>query len=327
MVTLCTIELGRSLPIETAPGSVSFKKDIEGWSKICRNIMIWDYEVQFTNYLCPFPLFHTLQPNIQFFNKNGATAHFQQCNAVHGVEFAELKTYLLSKLLWNPNADADAIINDFMKGYYGPAAPFIRQYFDLLHARARETKQELDIYGTPVWNAKTFLTEADLRNYYRLFDQAEAAVKDRPDLLERVKIDRLCVQYADMEIAKSDMFGERGWYEIKDSKYLLKPEKKNMLEAFYATCKKNNITHLDESSLTADIYYQNTLRFIDVQTEGNLAFKKPVTCDPMPAAKYTGNGPSVLTNGVRGTDDYKINWLGWEAKDVTVGIDLEKYNP
>lgn len=327
MVTLCTIELNRSKPIETDPGSASFKNDIIGWSKICNNIMIWDYEVQFTNYLCPFPLFHTLQPNLQFFTKYGVTAHFQQCNAVHGVEFAELKTYLLSKLLWNPDADANAIINNFMKGYYGKAAPYIRQYFDLLHQEAADSKQGLDIYGTPVWNANTFLSAKNIARYYQLFDQAEAAVKDNPAILERVKIDRLCVQYADMEIAKTDMFGERGWYNIVNGKYILRPDRKQLLDDFYATCKKNNAVSFNETGLTADIYYNNTLRFIDVQVEGNLAFKKPVTCNPMPNEKYTGMGTATLTNGVKGTDDYKINWLGWEGKDVEIQLDLEKSNP
>lgn len=324
MVTLCTIELNRSLPIETDPGSASFKNDIIGWSKICKNIMIWDYEVQFTNYLCPFPLFHTLQPNLKFFTEYGVTAHFQQCNAIHGVEFAELKTYLLSKLLWNPEADANAIIDDFMKGYYGKAAPYIRQYFDLLHQQARDSKQGLDIYGTPVWNANTFLSSKNIERYNAIFDQAELAVKEYPAIVERVKIDRLCVQFADMEIAKTDMFGERGWYKIVNEKYILRPDRKQLLEDFYATCKKNNVSSFNEMGLTADTYYNNTLRFIDVQVEGNLAFRKAVTCNPMPNEKYTGMGTTTLTNGVKGTDDYKINWLGWEGKDMEILLDLEK---
>lgn len=327
MVTLCTIELNRSRPIETDPGSAAFKQDIIGWSNICRLIMLWDYEVQFTNYLCPFPLFHTLQPNIQFFTKYGVTAHFQQCNAVHGVEFAELKTYLLSKLLWNPNANADSIINDFMKGYYGHAAPFIRKYFDLLHEQANASKQGLDIYGTPVWHAATFLSADAIKDYYKIFDDAEAAVKDQPALLERVKIDRLCVQYADMEIGKTDLFGERGWYRIIGDKYMLRPERKLLLDSFYAVCKRNNVVQFNENGLTADSYYAATLRFINVEVEGNLAFKKPVTCDPLPAEKYSGLGPQLLTNGVKGTEDYKINWLGWEGKDLTITVDLEKVQP
>ncbi|MGZ3950760.1 MAG: DUF4838 domain-containing protein, partial [Flavisolibacter sp.] len=327
MITLCTIELNRSLPIETDPSSVSFKNDIVGWSKICNNIMLWDYEIQFTNYLCPFPLFHTLQPNIQFFTKYGVKAHFQQCNTGHGEEFSELKSYLLSKLLWNPTANTDSIINDFMRGYYGKAAPYVRAYFDRLHQQARISKQGLDIYGTPVWNAKTFLSSENIKEYNDLFDKAENAVKDNPAVLERVKIARLPVQFADMEIAKTDMFGERGWYRIENGKYLLRPERKQLLDDFYNCCKRNNIVHLNETGLTTDVYYANTLRFIDVQTEGNLAFQKPVTCKPLPDEKYSGTGPDMLTNGVKGTDDYKINWLGWQGTDVEVMIDLQKKVP
>ena len=31
---------------------------------------------------------------------------------------------------------------------------------------------------------------------------------------------------------------------------------------------------------------------------------------PEPDPKYKANGNATLTNGVRGTEDYKINWLG-----------------
>ncbi len=324
MITLCTIELNRSLPIEQDSTSASFVSDIKAWSKISSNIMLWDYEIQFTNYLCPFPLFHTLQPNIQFFNKYGVRAQFQQCNITKGAEFAELKAYLLSKLLWSPNADANAIIDDFMKGYYKQAAPFLKSYFTLLHCEAAKSKQRLDIYGSPVWNAKTFLSPELIARYYQLFDKAEAAVKDDAVLLQHVKIARLPVQYADMEIAKTQMFAENGWYKIENGKYILKPERKQLLEDFYAVCKQNNIVELNEHGLTADIFYHSTLRFIDVQVEGNLAFQKKVTGSVAPAEQYTGTGFSMLTNGVKGTDDYKINWLGWEGKDIVLTLDLEK---
>lgn len=324
MVMLCTIELNRSQAIETDPGSVSFKEDIIGWSKLCRNILLWDYEVQFTNYFSPFPLFHTLQPNIRFFNKYGTTAHFQQCNVGEGVELSELKAYLISKLLWNPEINADEVMNEFLSGFYNEAAPFVRSYIDLLHEEARKSGEGLDIYGTPVWNAKTFLSQENIERYYALFDQAEAAVSHRPEVVERVKVARLCVQYADMEIAKTDMFGVRGWYTIVDGEYVLKPERKQLLEDFYGTCKRNGIVEMNENGLTTDTYYENTKRFIAVETKGNVAFQKSVTCVPKPDAKYSANGLGTLTNGVKGTEDYKINWLGWQGMDAEIVVDLEK---
>ena len=322
MITLCTIELDRSEPIETAPSSKSFCDDIIGWSKICNNIMLWDYEVQFTNYLSPFPLFHTLQPNIQFFNKHNVTAHFQQCNIAPGVEWAELKAYLLSKLLWNPNLDADAVIDDFMKAWYEEASSHIREYFDLVHSELKRTNAKLDIYGTPVWHATSFLSEADLKRYNEIFDKAEKAVAGKPEILARVKTARMPIQFAEIEISKTDLFGERGWYTLKDGKYLLRADRKKLLEDLYSTALASKLSHLNENGLFTEMYYKNTLRFIDVQVEGNLAFQKPVSCEPLPDKRYAHAGPSLLTNGVRGTEDYKINWLGWEGEDAVVSIDL-----
>ena len=31
----------------------------------------------------------------------------------------------------------------------------------------------------------------------------------------------------------------------------------------------------------------------------------------------------MLTNGVRGNEDYKINWLGWEDEDASIILDLD----
>ncbi len=42
-----------------------FVKAMEGWSKITNNIFVWDYGINFDNYLAPFPNFHILQDNIR----------------------------------------------------------------------------------------------------------------------------------------------------------------------------------------------------------------------------------------------------------------------
>ena len=47
---------------------------------------------------------------------------FEQGNREVGGEFAELRTYLISKLLWNPYDNVDTLMNDFLNGYYGAAA-------------------------------------------------------------------------------------------------------------------------------------------------------------------------------------------------------------
>ena len=323
MVTLCTIELNRSKPIETDSGSAGFTKEIVDWGKITNKIMLWDYETQFSNSFGPFPLYNTLQPNIQFFTKNNVIAHFQQCNTKHSENFSELKSYLLSKLLWNPNADVNVIIDDFMNGFYGAAATYIREYFDLLHSECKKANVHLDIYGSPVWLAQTILSENNMKRYNMLFDKAEKAVASNTEVLYRVKAARMPIMFSTIEIAKTDLFGPRGWYNEVKGKYVQKAEMNQMLDDFYSMCKHDSIQALNEKGLSPTFFYQSTKRTIDVQVEGNLAFKKKVICVPAPDPKYTAMGPQMLTNGVRGNEDYKINWLGWEDEDASIILDLD----
>ncbi len=322
MITLCSIEMDRSEPIRSSASGTSFVEDLMNWSNITNNLMIWDYEVQFTNYISPFPLFHTLQPNLDLFNKYGAKAHFQQCNIDRGVEFAELKMYVMSKLLWNTAINVDSAIHDFMRHYYGAASPFIQDYFDRIHQEEQATHQSLDIYGTPVAFANTLLTPELLSMYKTWFDQAETAVADNDVLLQRVKIARLPLLFAEMEIAKTDLFGERGWFTRENGVFEIIPEKSAILDSFYAICRRNNITHMNENGLTVELYRESTLRFVDVSVEGNLAFEKPVECNPEPDKRYYVKGPATLTNGVKGTENYRMNWLGWEGIDVSCTVDL-----
>ncbi|HAQ38486.1 MAG TPA: hypothetical protein DCQ58_08265, partial [Saprospirales bacterium] len=90
-----------------------------------------------------------------------------------------------------------------------------------------------------------------------------------------------------MEIGKSDMFGPRGWYKQENGKFVLREEMLHTLESFYQTGIKSKAAPINESGLTIEAYYNATKRFIDVQVEGNQAFRKKVNADPMPASKYS----------------------------------------
>jgi hypothetical protein len=327
-IMLCTIELNRSQPIAEDPRSASFMKDIVDWGKISKHIYLWDYTVNFSHHTTPFPNVHVLQPNIQMFVKNNVFEHFQQSNTDVGHEFSEMKAYLLSRILWNPDVKVDSLIADFMQGYFGPAAPFVRTYLDTLLGEIYKTREWLDIYGHPTAHQNTFLSETNVNRYLGYFAKAREAVKDHPQYLLHVKTYQLPVQYAAMEIGKNQMFSSRGWFTPKGDAYELRAPMKEMLEDFITTCREAQVNTLSEAGLKPEDYYQSTLRFIDLKIEGNLAFHKKVAAEPAPSEKYSSGDITYLTNGVRGASDYKVHWLGWEAQDFTVSVDLgETFQP
>jgi hypothetical protein len=55
---------------------------------------------------------------------------------------------------------------------------------------------------------------------------------------------------------------------------------------------------------------------------GNMAFKALVNAKPMPSKTYGHGDPRLLTNGVHGADDFRLQWLGWEGVDFEFTIDL-----
>ncbi len=321
-VMLCTIELNRSRPIADDPSSASFVRDIEDWSGICGRLYLWDYTVNFSHYVSPFPNLHVLQPNIRFFTEHGVRRHFQQTNTSPGHELSELKAYLLAKLLWDPDMDVDAAMDDFLEGYYGQAGPYVRQYIDALRGALERSGARLDIYEPPAVHAADHLSAADVALYDKLLDKAEAAVAHDPVRLARVETARLPLMYAKIEIGKDDMFGPRGFYEEKSGRFAAKPAMVRLIDDFSARCRAGHVRTLSESGLTPEVYDQGVKRFIDVQVEGNLAFRMPVACDPPPSPKYARGDPAALTNGVRGASDFKVHWLGWEGVDLVLTLDL-----
>ena len=49
-----------------------------------------------------------------------------------------MKACVLAKLLWNPELDTDALVDEFITGYYGAAAPKVKEYFNLCRSLVKE---------------------------------------------------------------------------------------------------------------------------------------------------------------------------------------------
>lgn len=101
-----------------------FVQDIEKWADIAKNLYIWDYNANFSDYLSPLPNMNVFRQNIAFLASYGADGYFMQGQGFdyYSVEFGELRAYLVAKLLWNPNmseTEFNTHLLDFLYGFYG----------------------------------------------------------------------------------------------------------------------------------------------------------------------------------------------------------------
>ncbi|GGC32145.1 hypothetical protein GCM10011386_25330 [Parapedobacter defluvii] len=261
-IMLCTIECDRQRPIATDSLSADFRKDFEGWGKLTDNIIMWDYVVQFSNLYAPFPNLRTLQPNIQYFNSHGVHVHFQQGNITSGGEFAELRPYLIAKLLWDPEVDISREMTDFLNGYYGKAGRYIDKYIQSMHNLLDESNIRLTIYGAPEDHLSGFLSTEALQHYGQLFDRAERKVASDAELLERVKIARMPLTYALLEIAKKTGVPDGPHFlKVGDSRWR-KESLVRQLEEFYSLCNKKRIPYLKENAVPPLSYYMDMKAFL-----------------------------------------------------------------
>ena len=205
LVMLCSIECCFAHPLATCDENKKFRDDIEEWSKISPRLWIWNYGINFSHPLIPFPNLRVIGPNIRFYSAHNAKGVFEQCSSTTpGTEFAELRGYILAKCLWNPNYDSNLAMNEFLGAYYGKAAKPIRKYIDLLHDKVESENIHIKVH-TKECTAPylPYLTSGLLTNADEIWQKAELLVADNPDVLRRVKLSRMSVDYAIVERARS----------------------------------------------------------------------------------------------------------------------------
>lgn len=323
-IMLCSIEMRRDMPfaVATDPTSRAFVKDVEDWSKIAKDIIVWDYVIQFSNLVSPFPNLHVLQPNLKFFVENGVTSMFEQGNRETGGEFSELRSYMLSKMLWDPYVDAEAVMNDFLNGYYGAAGRLVRNYIDEMMTAVLAADKPLSIFGSPNAASVTYLTPALIGRYKDLFDQAENLVADSAILLERVRIARLPLNFAIMEQAKKNFSGEQGVFVRSGDGWTVRPEIRSMVDPFVDLCIRQGVTRIKEWNITPEAYRSAMYRLFFQGSNEHLAYGKPVRFLSPDISAIPGDKRGMLTDGIRGSHDTEYNWLDFQGSNLDAVIDL-----
>ena len=147
---LCTIECDFAHPIDGGvyPENVSFRRDIDGWAAQTDALYLWDYTTCFSSYPQVFPNGGVLQANLRFFRDHGVKMMFEQGDYQGShAHFAELKAWLLAKLMWNPDQQLGPLLDDFFGGFYGRAASIVRaDYEDAVARYAARPDMMLSIY-------------------------------------------------------------------------------------------------------------------------------------------------------------------------------------
>jgi hypothetical protein len=167
-------------------------RDWDGWSKAAKrlyfrpNLMLLGRRDGM-----PLVYVHKFGKDFQYLATHGMMGtDFDAC--CHHWATQGLNYYVVARLQWNPQQNADSIVDDYCRAGFGPAAKSVRRYFDRLEAMmdqvaARKTK------------VTTAFTPEALAGLRQELDQARKDAEDDPRVAKRIAFLELGLRWTSAE--------------------------------------------------------------------------------------------------------------------------------
>lgn len=189
LIWLCVIERSAPQTIDSDENR-RLMEDLQGWAKAAPKLFIWDYTMNMPGPLAPHPNWQVFGPDFRNYRDHNAVGVFCEGESVSVTDFVALKVYLMAHLLWDPARDEKDILNEFLSGYYGKAAPALSAVMALLEQRVKEVRLR--------WHEGQGADWLDLRTMNKateLFQQAEKSVASDAVAVARVQRLRLSIDH------------------------------------------------------------------------------------------------------------------------------------
>ncbi len=109
-----------------------FKKIVEAWSDRAKQLGHYEYMFGELNITIPRLYAHSLADYLRYANDQGVIGFYAETTRMRANAMAYVgpQPYLLLRLLWNPDADVDLLINDWCASAVGvDAAPYLEKYY------------------------------------------------------------------------------------------------------------------------------------------------------------------------------------------------------
>jgi hypothetical protein len=151
-----------------------YREMLHSWAKLMPGrVVIYDYDQSMLVWRdLPNPSHQVFRHDVKTYREAGVLGIDTESRGALSTTFTNL--YLRGQLMWNPDADADALLADFYPRFYGPAAaPMMASYWDEIFKAWKDTiVTEHEYFIAPAIYTPQLINR--LRGY---LEAAEAAVK------------------------------------------------------------------------------------------------------------------------------------------------------
>ena len=242
--------------------SQEFKRDIAGWRDLGATVHIWDYAPNFSHYMVPMLNMQAVAQNLRFYVGHGVKGVLLQGGYQSpGTENAALRCWVWAKQLWDPSRETEALMRDFVYGYYGDAAEPVWEYNKMLYD-IWESNRDVPGPENILWRfhiryepTDPLLSKDLVGRSLKLFEQAEEGAED-PEIVRRVRVAKLPMLYVALcqglgWTGRDHPYDPGEWFSSREPATLA--ERKKLFDEFESTVKSEEITRFSEmADLSAD---------------------------------------------------------------------------
>ena len=170
----------RPIADPTSPRNAAFIPLLDGWGQVTDEIFAREYWTSLLTEMDGIArsgAAWALPEDIPWYRDHHVIGFSSEALPIWGS--CGLNFYLAAKLMWDADADVDAILDDYFTGMYGPAATPMREYFETIRDLCRERYLTQDLFG-----------EEDFARLRGLLDAALAAAEtDRQQARVQLTVD------------------------------------------------------------------------------------------------------------------------------------------
>ena len=110
----------------TCPPNVEYAKLLADWQRIIPDVYFYEYYHSGGSWYWPFQLIHAIRTDIPYFRETGCKGLYTQYGAIWD-NF--INYYVAAKLLWDTDADVDALLEELYDKLFGPAREPMAKYY------------------------------------------------------------------------------------------------------------------------------------------------------------------------------------------------------
>jgi len=317
-VFFSTINYQKGKPFNQIPQKNNLIEELEKWNTSVNNLFVWEYALNYDNYLDFYPNLKNFQQNSKFLKAHHVNGIFVNGSESYSA-LQEIKCSVIASLLSDVNIDVDQLIQkEFKKRFPEDVAQSASEFYKNLTTIFFNSKEEMSIYSGIKDTKNKYLDYNQLEEFY--LKMLPLAKKHKNNLNTQALM--LSTVFLKLELMRASGIKQNGYGIIEKKQVKLKPEVKKMLDYLNQLSLATGILTYNEQGSSISNYINLWNKEIIQKDEKNYFLEKDFRILSKLDEGY--NDKTILNDGSYGFLDYNTNWLINTLENLKIEIPISQ---